>query len=143
MSQIIITIRSLHTPVIDTADLENINDAPETPAPDGSRVLCYDYDCRTTGERLTEIEQQLAAHGKRLMAQEIETATIIRLGQDLANRLAGLEALETTLTQQIDGLRVMGNADQAVLHRYADKLDHVWSVLRGHGIPLEVHDADL
>jgi hypothetical protein len=57
----------------DLAQLRRISDRPtEQPAPDGSRVLCY--DCRTTDERLTALEQMLTddAHTFGEHARRIE-----------------------------------------------------------------------
>jgi hypothetical protein len=57
----------------------------EGPAPDGSRVLVADYDCRTTEDRLNALEQQAVIDRRQLhaLASRVDVLENDPIGIDL------------------------------------------------------------
>lgn len=110
----------------------------EQPAPDGSRVLCY--DCRTTGQRLDEIEQRLTMHGiayrefatkstERLATierrQEEDAATFGQharrldgIDEELGDQTQRLSALEERVSEVERLLKEMSNREQIDLRQF-------------------------
>jgi len=72
--------------------------ATERPAPEGSRVLCYDVAHECNGVRLAEIERRqeedaatFGEHARRLDQMELDTVADRHIVNALANRLDTLE----------------------------------------------------